>query len=93
MVLNIISVGNKLTPWESQGIEYYQKQLSKNISLNFIDIKGQQHPKRSEVEGFGQQAGSERNCVTSGQKSHLQVNFFSAVGRGNGAASDVRNGL
>jgi 23S rRNA (pseudouridine1915-N3)-methyltransferase len=47
MVLNIISVGNKLTPWESQGIAYYQKQLSKNISLNFIDIKGQQHPKRS----------------------------------------------
>ena len=47
MVLNIISVGNKLTPWESQGIEYYQKQLPQNISLNFIDIKGQQHPKRS----------------------------------------------
>ena len=47
MVLNIISVGNKLTSWESQGIEYYQKQLPKNISLNFIDIKGQQHPKRS----------------------------------------------
>ena len=47
MVLNIISVGNKLTSWESSGIDYYTKQLPKNLDLSFSDIKGQQHPKRS----------------------------------------------
>lgn len=47
MVLNIISVGNKLTSWESVGIDYYTKQLPKNLDLSFLDIKGQQHPKKS----------------------------------------------
>ena len=47
MLLNIISVGNQPSPWESTGIEYYTKQIPKEISLNFINVKGQQHPKRS----------------------------------------------
>ena len=50
MVLSIISVGSKLTSWESSGIDYYSKQFPKNTSLKFIEIKGQQHPKRSNEE-------------------------------------------
>ena len=47
MLLNIISVGNSPSSWESIGIEYYTKQIPKEVSLNFINVKGQQHPKRS----------------------------------------------
>ena len=32
MLLNILSVGNKLSEWESAGISYYLKQLPKTIS-------------------------------------------------------------
>jgi len=47
MNLTIISIGNKLSPWELDGINYYIKQLKNKININFINIKGQQHPKRS----------------------------------------------
>jgi 23S rRNA (pseudouridine1915-N3)-methyltransferase len=47
MNLTIISIGNKLSPWELDGINYYTKQLKNKININFINIKGQQHPKRS----------------------------------------------
>ena len=50
MLLNIISVGNSPSSWESTGIEYYTKQIPKEVSLNFINVKGQQHPKRSTEE-------------------------------------------
>ena len=47
MNLTIISIGNKLSPWELEGVGYYTKQLKNKININFINIKGQQHPKRS----------------------------------------------
>ena len=47
MLFNIISVSNKLSKWESDGIDAYKKQLPKYVSLKFENIKGQQHPKRS----------------------------------------------
>ena len=47
MNLTIISIGNKLSPWELDDINYYTKQLKNKININFINIKGQQHPKRS----------------------------------------------
>nr|ADI16275.1 uncharacterized conserved protein [uncultured bacterium HF0010_16H03] len=47
MNLTIISIGNKLSPWEIDGVNYYTKQLKDKININFINIKGQQHPKRS----------------------------------------------
>jgi 23S rRNA (pseudouridine1915-N3)-methyltransferase len=50
MLLNILSIGNKLSEWESAGITYYLKQLPKNVDINFINIKGQQHPKKSKNE-------------------------------------------
>jgi len=50
MNLTIISIGNKLSPWELDGINYYTKQLKNKININFINIKGQQHPKRSTEE-------------------------------------------
>ena len=52
MNLTIISIGNKLSPWELDGINYYTKQLKKKININFINIKGQQHPKRSIKEAL-----------------------------------------
>jgi len=47
MNLTIISIGNKLSPWELEGVDYYTKQFKNKININFINIKGQQHPKRS----------------------------------------------
>ena len=47
MNLTSISIGNKLSPWEIDGVNYYTKQLKDKININFINIKGQQHPKRS----------------------------------------------
>ena len=47
MNLTIISIGNKLSPWELDGINYYTKQIRNKININFINIKGQQNPKRS----------------------------------------------
>ena len=50
MKCNIISVGHKLSKWESEGIDYYLKQTPNNFEVNFIDLKGKQHPKMSKDE-------------------------------------------
>ena len=47
MNLSVISVGNKPNKWELEGVEHYLKQLKNNIKINFINIKGQQNPKRT----------------------------------------------
>ena len=46
MNLSIISVGNKPNKWEFEGINHYLKQLN-NVKIDFINVKGQQNPKRS----------------------------------------------
>ena len=50
MKCNIISVGHKLSKWELEGIDYYLKQTPGNFVVNFIDLKGKQHPKMSKDE-------------------------------------------
>lgn len=50
MKCNIISVGHKPSQWESEGINFYTKQLPKNLVINYIDLKGKQHPKMSKDE-------------------------------------------
>lgn len=50
MVIKIISIGNRLNKWESQAIDYYVKQLSKNIRVDFINLKSQQNPNYSTKE-------------------------------------------
>jgi 23S rRNA (pseudouridine1915-N3)-methyltransferase len=50
MNLSIISVGNRLNQWEIDGVNYYTKQINNQLVINFIDIKSQQHPKRSRDE-------------------------------------------
>ena len=50
MNLSIISVGNKPNKWELEGIDHYLKQLNNYIKIDFINIKGQQNPKRSTEE-------------------------------------------
>ena len=47
MNLSIISVGNKPNKWELEGISHYLKQLNNQVKIDFINIKGQQNPKRS----------------------------------------------
>ena len=47
MLIKIISIGNKLNQWQSQGIEFYTKQLPKNLTIEFIDLKSQQNPNYS----------------------------------------------
>ena len=50
MKCNIISVGHKPSQWESEGINFYTKQLPKSFVINYIDLKGKQHPKMSKDE-------------------------------------------
>ena len=50
MNLTIISIGNKPNKWELEGINHYLKQLKNNVRVDFINIKGQQNPKRSNAE-------------------------------------------
>ena len=44
MLIKVISVGNKPNQWESKGTEFYIKQLPKNLSIDFINLKSQQNP-------------------------------------------------
>ena len=50
MIIKIISIGNKLNKWESEAINFYIKQLPKNIRVNFVDLKSQQNPNYSNEE-------------------------------------------
>lgn len=50
MLFNFISVSNKLSNWEDEGIRYFTKQFPKHITINFENLKSQQHPKRSTSE-------------------------------------------
>ena len=50
MNLTVISVGNKPNKWELEGINHYLKQLKNNMQIDFVNIKGQQNPKRSTEE-------------------------------------------
>ena len=47
MIIKIISIGNKLNKRESEAIDFYLKQLPKNIKLDFLDLKSQQNPNYS----------------------------------------------
>ena len=47
MIIKIISIGNKLNKWESETINFYLKQLPKNIRVDFVDLKSQQNPNYS----------------------------------------------
>ena len=50
MIIKIISIGNKLNKWESETIDFYLKQLPKNIRVDFVDLKSQQNPNYSNKE-------------------------------------------
>ena len=50
MIIRIISIGNKLNSWELDSINYYLKQLPKNLKIDFINLKSQQNPNYSESE-------------------------------------------
>ena len=50
MIIKIVSIGNKLNKWESDTINFYLKQLPKNIRVNFVDLKSQQNPNYSNKE-------------------------------------------
>ncbi len=50
MIIKIISIGNKLNKRESEIIDFYLKQLPKNIKVDFVDLKSQQNPNYSNKE-------------------------------------------
>ena len=50
MIIRIISIGNKLNLSEFKNIEYFIKQLPKNLQIEFINLKSQQNPKYSQQE-------------------------------------------
>ena len=47
MIIKIISIGNKLNKRESEAIDFYLKQLPKNIKVDFVNLKSQQNPNYS----------------------------------------------
>ena len=47
MLIKIITIGNKLSQWESMGIEFYIKQLAKSLNIDFVELRSQQNPSYS----------------------------------------------
>ena len=47
MLIKVITIGNKPNQWESKGIEFYTKQLPKNLTIEFVNLKSQQNPSYS----------------------------------------------
>ena len=58
MIIRIISIGNKLNSWELDSINYYLKQLPKNLKIDFINLKSQQNPNYSESEVISKESVS-----------------------------------
>ena len=50
MNIKVISIGNKSNSWELDGIEFYKKQLPRNLRVEFINIKSQQDSKSTRQE-------------------------------------------
>jgi len=50
MIIKIISIGNKLNTWEQDSINFYLKQLPKNLKIEFVNLKSYQNPNYSESE-------------------------------------------
>ena len=80
MNIKIISVGNKPNRWELEGEEYYIKQLPKNINVNYLHIKGQQHPNMSKKEILQKESDhvlskiSEKDYIISWDKRGQNIN-------------------
>ena len=47
MLIKIITIGNKLSQWESMGIDFYLKQLPKSLNIDFVELRSQQNPSYS----------------------------------------------
>ena len=47
MLIKIITIGIKLSQWESMGIEFYLKQLPKSLNIDFVELRSQQNPSYS----------------------------------------------
>ena len=50
MNIKVITIGNKSNSWELDGIEFYKKQLPRNLRVEFINIKSQQNSKSTRQE-------------------------------------------
>jgi 23S rRNA (pseudouridine1915-N3)-methyltransferase len=90
MNIKIISVGNKPNKWELEGEDYYIKQLPKNINVNYLYIKGQQHPNMSKKEILQKESDhilskiSEKNYIVSWDTRGKNINsedFSSFISR------------
>ena len=50
MIIKIISIGNRLNTWEQDSVNFYLKQLPKNLKIEFVNLKSRQNPNYSESE-------------------------------------------
>lgn len=50
MNIKVITIGNKSNSWELDGIEFYKKQLPRNLKVEFVNIKSQQNSKLTRQE-------------------------------------------
>ena len=64
MIIKIISIGNKLNKWESETIDFYLKQLPKNIKVDFVDLKSQQNPNYSNKEVIDKESQLIKSKIT-----------------------------
>ena len=80
MIIKIISIGNKLNKWESENIDFYLKQLPKNIKVDFVDLKSQQNPNYSIKEVIKKESQlinskiSDKDFVIAWDSSGEQIN-------------------
>ena len=52
MIIKILTIGHKPNGTESETINYYQKQLPKNLEVNFINLRGEQNSNLSKKEAL-----------------------------------------
>lgn len=50
MHIKILTIGHKSNKYESDEIAYYEKQLPKNLKVNFVNIKSEQNQKLKKNE-------------------------------------------
>ena len=58
MHIKILTIGHKSNKYESDEIAYYEKQLPKNLKVNFVNIKSEQNQKLKKNEILSKESKS-----------------------------------
>ena len=94
MIIKIISIGNKLNTWEQDSINFYLKQLPRNLKIEFVNLKSHQNPNCSESEVIkkdGDQICSKEfsDLIFNNQESNKTITFV--IGGSFGLSSEIKD--